>query len=60
MGRSYNADARRRAVNLTLDEDLARKRQERADQVKMLESTVAMWNQFADEKRPFADDHSTL
>lgn len=83
MSRGYNVDARKRAVNLTLNEDLlahvrevtdnlssvvesllaeylARKRQERATQVKIIESTVAMWNQFGDENGSFADDHSTL
>jgi antitoxin CcdA len=79
----YNVDARKRAVNLTLNEDLlarvrevtenlssvvellladylARKRQERAPRVKIIESTVAMWNQFAEENGSFANDHSTL
>jgi antitoxin CcdA len=83
MNLGYNVDARKRAVNLTLNEDLlahvrevtdnlssvvesllaeylARKRQQRAAQVKIVESTVAMWNQFADENGSFADDHSTL
>ena len=79
----HNVHARKRAVNLTLNEDLlthvrevtdnlsgvvesllteylARKRQERAAQVKIVASTVAMWNRFADENGSFADDHSTL
>jgi antitoxin CcdA len=83
MKPSYNVDARKRAVNLTLNEDLlahvrevtenlssvvesllaeylARERQRRAAQVKIIESTVAMWNQFAAETGSFADDHSTL
>ena len=83
MSRGYNADARKRAVNLTLNEDLlahvrevtdnlssvvesllaeylAKKRQERAARINIVESTVAMWNQFADENGSFADDHSTL
>jgi antitoxin CcdA len=83
MSLGYNVDARKRAVNLTLNEDLlahvrevtdnlssvvesllaeylARKRQERAAQVTVVESTVAMWNRFADENGSFADDHSTL
>jgi antitoxin CcdA len=83
MSHTYNAAARKRAVNLTLNEDLlahvrevtdnlssvvesllaeylARKRQERAAQVTIVESTVALWNQFADSKGSFADDHSTL
>ena len=83
MNLGYDVDARKRAVNLTLNEDLlahvreitdnlssvvesllaeylARKRQQRAAQVKVVESTVAMWNQFADENGSFADDHSTL
>ena len=83
MSLGYNADARKRAVNLTLNEDLlahvrevtdnlssvvesllaeylVKKRQERAAQMNIVESTVAMWNQFADENGSFADDHSTL
>jgi len=83
MSLGYNVDARKRAVNLTLNEDLlahvrevtdnlssvvesllaeylARKRQQRAAQVKIVESTVAMWNEFADENGSFADEHSTL
>lgn len=83
MSPGYNADARKRAVNLTLNEDLlahvrevtdnlssvvesllaeylAKKRQERAARINIVESTVAMWNQFADENGSFADDHSTL
>ena len=83
MTRGYNVDARKRAVNLTLNEDLlgqvrevtdnlssvvegllaeylARKRQERAAKVKVVESTVAVWNQFADDHGSFADEHSTL
>ena len=83
MSPGYNADARKRAVNLTLNEDLlahvrevtdnlssvvesllaeylAKKRQERAARIKIVECTVAMWNQFADENGSFADDHSTL
>ena len=83
MSLGYNADARKRAVNLTLNEDLlahvrevtdnlssvvesllaeylAKKRQERAARINIVESTVAMWNQFADENGSFADDHSTL
>ncbi len=83
MSPGYNVDARKRAVNLTLNEDLlahvreitdnlsgvvesllaeylAKKRQERAAQVSVVKSTVALWNQFADENGSFADDHSTL
>jgi len=83
MSPGYKLDARKRAVNLTLNEDLlahvrevtdnlssvvetllaeylAKKRHERAAKVKVVESTVAMWNQFADENGSFADEHSTL
>jgi antitoxin CcdA len=83
MKPSYNLDARKRPVNLTLNEDLlahvrevtpnlsgvvesllaeylARERQRRASRAKIVESTVALWNQFADEHGSFADDHSTL
>ena len=83
MKAAYNLDARKRAVNLTLNEDLLahvrevtenlsgvvesllaeyliRERQRRAAQAKVVESTVALWNQFADDHGSFADDHSTL
>jgi antitoxin CcdA len=83
MKPGYNVDARKRAVNLTLNEDLlahvrevtenlssvvesllaeylAKERQRRAARVKIVESTVELWNQFADETGSFADDHSTL
>jgi antitoxin CcdA len=79
----YNGDARKRAVNLTLNEDLlahvrevtenlsgivesllaeylVRERQRRAAQEKVVESTVALWNKFAEDHGSFADDHSTL
>jgi antitoxin CcdA len=83
MKAAYNVDARKRAVNLTLNEDLlahvrevtanlsgvvesllaeylVRERQRRAAQAKVIESTVALWNQFADDNGSFADEHSTL
>jgi antitoxin CcdA len=79
----YNLDARKRAVNLTLNEDLLahvrevtenlsgivesllaeylmRETQRRAAQAKVVESTVALWNKFAEDHGSFADDHSTL
>ncbi len=79
----YNVDARKRAVNLTLNEDLlsrvrkvtpnlsgvvesllaeylVREKQRQAAQAKVVESTVALWNQFAEDSGSFADDHSTL
>ena len=36
------------------------KRQRRAAQSKVVQSTIALWNQFGDESGSFADDHSTL
>lgn len=83
MKAAYNVDARKRAVNLSLNEDLlahvrgvtpnlsgvvesllaeylVRERQRQADQAKVVESTVALWNQFAEDNGSFADDHSTL
>jgi len=79
----YNVDARKRAVNLTLNEDLlanvreftpnlsgvvelllaeylVRERARMAAKAKIVESTVSLWNQFADDAGSFADDHSTL
>lgn len=83
MKAAYDLDARKRAVNLTLNEDLlahvrevtqnlsgvvesllaeylVRERQRRAAHAKVVESTVALWNQFAEDHGSFADDHSTL
>jgi antitoxin CcdA len=83
MKAAYNVAARKRAVNLSLNEDLlehvrevtpnlsgvvesllaeylVRERQRRAAQANVVESTVALWNQFADDHGSFADDHSTL
>ena len=83
MKTGYNTDARKRAVNLTLNEDLlahvrevtenlssvvesllaeylTKERQRRAAQSKVVEATIALWNQFDDENGSFADDHSTL
>ena len=80
---AYNLDARKRAVNLTLNEDLlahvreitqnlsgvvesllaeylVKERQRRAARAQVVESTVALWNQFAEDHGSFADDHSTL
>lgn len=79
----YNRYARKRAVNLTLNEDLLAhvrevvpnlsgvvesllaeylvwERQSRAAQAKVVESSVALWNRFAEDHGSFADDHSTL
>jgi len=80
---AYDLEARKRPVNLTLNEDLVaqvyevaanlsavvesllaeyliRESQRRAAQLKLVESTVALWNQFADDHGSFADEHSTL
>jgi antitoxin CcdA len=79
----YNLDARKRAVNLTLNEDLlahvrefaenlssvvesllaeylAKESHRRVAQAKVIESTVALWNQFGEQSGSFADEHSTL
>jgi antitoxin CcdA len=79
----YNVDARKRAVNLTLNEDLlasvrevtpnlsgivesllaeylVRERARLVAKAKIVESTVTLWNDFADVAGSFADDHSTL
>lgn len=47
-------------VESLLAEFLATKKQERAATLQIVESTIAMWNQFADDGGSFADDHSTL
>ncbi len=83
MKAGYDVDARKRAVNLTLNEDLLahvrkvtsnlsgvvesllaeyllRQMQRRAAQAKVVESTVTLWNRFAEDNGSFADDHSTL
>jgi antitoxin CcdA len=83
MKAAYDIGAKKRAVNLTLNEDLlahvrevtqnlsavvesllaeylVRERQRRAAQVNVVASTVALWNQFAEDNGSFADDHSTL
>lgn len=83
MKAAYKLDARKRAVKLTLNEDLlahvreitqnlsgvvelllaeylVRERQRRAVQAKVVESTVALWNQFAEDRGSYADDHSAL
>ncbi len=83
MKLAYNVDARKRAVNLTLNEDLlahvrevtenlsavvesllaeylAKERQRRSAQAEIVDSTVSLWNQFAEDNGSFADDHSTL
>jgi antitoxin CcdA len=83
MNAIYDLEARKRAVNLTLNEDLlakvrqltsnlsgvvesllaeylAKERQRQAKQAKLVETTVAVWNQFAQDNGSFADDHSTL
>ena len=48
MKAAYNVDARNRAL---------RERQRRAAHAKVVESIVALWNQFAEENGSFADDH---
>jgi antitoxin CcdA len=80
---AYDLEARKRPVNLTLNEDLVaqvrevaanlsavvesllaeyliREGQRRPAQLKLVESTVALWNQYADDHGSFADEHSTL
>jgi antitoxin CcdA len=83
MKPGFQADARKRAVNLTLNEDLVARVREvapnlsglvesllaeylkkeserRAARAEVVASTVALWNQFADDHGSFADEHSTL
>ena len=83
MAPTYDRDARKRPVNLTLNEDLvtrakgiagnlsgvveslladyvAREQVERLAKSKAVAATVATWNEFADKRGSFADEHSTL
>ena len=79
----YNTQARKRPVNLTLNEDLVvqargltenlsgvvehllvgfveRQQQEAREKAKVVEATVAAWNNFNAKHGSFADEHSTL
>ena len=83
MKAGYNHTVRKRAVNLTLNEDLvaqardvtenlsslveslladfvAKERQRRAAKAKVVEATIALWNEFGEKAGSFADEHSTL
>ena len=83
MKSDYDRNARKRPVNLTLNEDLVSRAKSMADNLsgvvesllsdyvareqdarlaksKAVESTVATWNEFADENGSYADEHSTL
>ena len=74
MKPSHNLAARKRPVNLTLNEDLvtqakkhtsnlsgvvesllieyvSREQHSRVERIRMIESTVAMWNKFGNDKR---------
>ncbi len=83
MKPTHNLSARKRAVNLTLNEDLVtkaksftsnlsgvvellltdyivREQHSHTERTKMIESTVAMWNQFNNDRSSIADEYSTL
>lgn len=83
MKTTHDQQARKRPVNLTLNEDLVlqartmtdnlsgvvesllkdfveRENQQRLDEAKALEQTIATWNDFGDKVGSFADEHSTL
>jgi antitoxin CcdA len=83
MKMMYNTEARKRPVNLTLNEDLVvqargltdnlsavvenllagfveRQQQEARAKAKIIESTVAAWNNFNAKHGSFSDEHSTL
>jgi antitoxin CcdA len=83
MNAMYNTEARKRPVNLTLNEDLVvqargltdnlsgvvenllagfveRQQQEVLSKAKVIESTVAAWNNFNAKLGSFAGEHSTL
>lgn len=83
MKANFNAAARKRPVNLTLNEDLvtqaksmtdnlsgvvesllsdfvARESRERLEKGKVVEATVAQWNQFNSESGSIADEYSSL
>jgi len=83
MKPSHNLAARKRPVNLTLNEDLvtqakkhtsnlsgvvesllieyvSREQHSRVERIRMIESTVAMWNKFGNDTDSIADEYSTL
>lgn len=83
MKAMYNAEARKRPVNLSLNEDLVaqvrgmtdnlsgvvenllagfveRQQLEASEKAKVVEATVAAWNNFNAKLGAFADEHSTL
>lgn len=39
---------------------VAEEKRRRAAEARLVDATVATWNQFADEQGSFADEHSTL
>jgi post-segregation antitoxin (ccd killing protein) len=39
---------------------VAEEKRRRAAEARLVEATVATWNQFSDEHGSFADEHSTL
>jgi len=83
MKSTYNTEARKRPVNLTLNEDLVvqargltdnlsgvvenllanfveQERVQRLTKDKVIQATVATWNEFNAKHGSFADDYSTL
>lgn len=58
--------ARKRPVNLTLNEDLVAQAREITDnlssaaEASVVRKAVTAWNSFADKHGSFADEHSTL
>jgi hypothetical protein len=61
--KAYRRDARKRAVNLTLSEDLVQEAKvmtERLAKAKALEATILMWNEFNANSGSIADEYSSL
>ncbi len=64
----YNTSARKRAVNLTLNEDLevpsadflAREKQKRTDAIEAAKQTCAMWNRVYAKHGSPADEYMNL
>ena len=83
MKTSYNLEARKRPVNLSLNEDLVQQakdvtdnlsgvvesllsefvskaQKQRMEKAKIMQSTIATWNEFNAKQGSFSDEYSSL